>query len=84
MSFLHPLHRLKSKAAEKTNETQNDFATFVRMGSLIIDPVGTMLFSEGTCVATGKGSNPDLRRSLYSLIVKYEHYRRVYFNSCKK
>ena len=81
MSFLHPLHRLKSKAAEKTNETQNDFATFVRMGSLIIDPVGTMLFSEGTCVATGKGVNPDLRRSLYSLIEKYEHYSRKYFNS---
>ena len=42
MSFLHPLHRLKNKAADKTNETQNEFATFVRMGSLIIDPVGTM------------------------------------------
>ena len=74
MSFLHPLHRLKNKAADKTNETQNEFATFVRMGSLIIDPVGTMLFSEGTCVATGKGSNPVLRRTPFSLLVKYEHH----------
>ena len=40
------------------------------MGYRIIDPVGTMLSSEGTCVATGKGVNPDLRRSLYSLIGK--------------
>ena len=74
MSFLHPLHRLKNKAAEKTNETQNEFATFVRMGSLIIDPVGTMLFSEGTCVATGKGVNPDRGDRIYSLCMQYEHY----------
>ena len=55
------------KKSGKIFKHGSKYKTTNTMEYRIIDPVGTMLISEGTCVATGKGSNPVLRRTLNSL-----------------